>query len=952
MTKRMIAAGLMAAAFAASLSAFAGGRGTDSTGEYWEDDAGVKHYYLFQRTFSNTCWSTLYTYDRTQTETATGSWVNGAIWTFERNTSYGGSQNSVGTHTAYGVHFEKARNMYFENFTLNLGAYGIRSEVGGFKLAFYNSSGAKRLILKESQTWSGPASDTLTTDAFVIVVNQPYQSHYANNLYADDDVVLTVEGNTFVSMLTYTNDLSNADVVIRSPAIMSMPKHNYGTGRLHARKLTIDAGAGVYFGKNTGISYGSLIPDSHGYSIGSYPLITPVQIAPTIVLTNGATLTAKETTTISGGVSVVSAGTTTNRFSGTFKLVDDATVLRVPAGATLDLTAAKFTGTGNFAVEGEGVLLANLSTTAGGYDFLSSWLGDVSGFDGNCELLVTNGTLVVDRAEQIPENCVIVTSGAGAVLVVDDTGFDPETQMGGTRNVEPPSRLVVTDAEVTGDVVVNKNETLLVFGSGLGANASLTLWGGSTVMFRRTATISAPTWTTNTVNYKTFDASVTGTVASAFSVTKDNVSVSDKSVAELKMNAAPGQLVFSGSGQWRDFRMVSGVVLVTGDYDVYGTQYFDNGHMIVRDGGHMKIKKSWQYLRLDNNPSANACLEIADGGTFEKVSGNCYTYIGNNASRESKLLLTGGTFIHKYDSFNFKAGGVIDIESGWFQTGCRINCNSSATAENAKIIIRNGTMYYSGGGAGYAYAMFEGKGICNVHVASTNGTLRWYGQSYMPDTTNETATAQVKWTCSEGARLKVIGPDYNTAVMTLHNFEADGLALDFNNANHAKPLEVRIVDPKDPFLVGYVLPGRDNRKIVAVNSASALVASYVVPAGQTFNASALPSGWHNGFGDVSVSNITFEAGSTFRFPFFGDAAPLEMSGLLTLPESMNYSVERLGIRTMAEDVPVLVPALGTAGDDCDFTCTGGVKAKNAAMSAKDGALVFSYDAPRMTIIFK
>ena len=939
---RSIRSVVLALCAIASLSALAVGKGTDDKGEYWEDEAGVKHYYLFQKTFTGTCWGGAFTYDRTQTETATGSWKHDTIWTFERNASYGSGQNSVGTRNAYGVHFEKACNMNFENFILNLGAYGIHSEVGGHKLAFYNGAGLKRLILKESQTWSGPASDTLTTDAFLIVVNAPYQSHYANNIYADDDVVLTVEGNTFVQMLTYTNNLSNADVVIRSPAIMSIPQHSYGIGRLHGRKLTLDAGSGIYFGRNTEVSYGSKISDSHGYSIGSYPLISPLQIAPTIALTNGATLTARETTTISGGVTIVSTGIMTNRFSGTFKLVDDDTVLRILAGATLDLTAAAFTGTGTFAVEGEGTLLADISPAAGTYGDLSDWLGHIADFEGDCELTVTNGTLVVDRADQIPERCVIVTSGAGAVLLLDATGFDAETQMGGTRNVESQSRLVVTDAEVTGDVVVNNGETLLVYGSGLGANASLTLWGGSTVMFRRTTTISAPIWHTNTVNYKTFDSTITGTVASVMSISP--TPGVDGLDGTLRIDS-PGVLKLAGSGQLKAFRMNSGNAVVTGDYDVYGGQYFSGGHMTVRDGGHIKIKKQWQYLRLDDNPSSDACLEIADGGTFEKVSGNCYTYIGRSgATHESKLLMTGGTFIHKYDNFHIYAGSVIDIESGLFQTGRRINCTASATFENAKIIIRNGTMRLTGGGAGYIYAMFEGAGHCTVLIDG-NATLDVQNQSKMPDTTNETATAQCTWACTEGSRLKVISN--SKTVVTLHNFEADGLTLNVNASSAAdKQVELRIVDPKDPLAIGFVLPGANGSKVTTSNSVPDLVASYVVPSGVTFNAAAeLPTGWYEGFGEVSVSNLTFETGSALAFPFFYDPyAPLAIAGALTLPDAMNYSVAAQGSRTEADAVPVIAPALGVVEADGGgaFTCTGGVRTSAATLSVENGALAFTY----------
>ena len=192
-------------------------------------------------------------------------------------------------------------------------------------------------------------------------------------------------------------------------------------------------------------------------------------------------------------------------------------------------------------------------------------------------------------------------------------------------------------------------------------------------------------------------------------------------------------------------------------------------------------------------------------------------------------------------------------------------------------------------------------------------------------------------------------------MLSLHNFEADGLIFDLNtNDYNNKPIEVRIFDPKDPIGIGFVLPGKTGSKIVASNAVPALVASYVVPAGQTLDATALPTGWYQNFSGVSLSNLIFETGSTFRFPFFGDASPLAISGTLTLPETMNYSVILAGQKASVTEVPVIVPTLGTveAEGGTTFTCTGGVRPSAATLSVADDALAFSYKVTGATITIR
>ena len=935
----------------ATISAFAVGKGTDSKGEYWEDASGVKHYYLFQIKSSTTLYSfSNVAYSRTSAQAGTKetAWVNNSIYTLEKDTAYSFDIAEHGDTTMYGIELETLNKASAPHALkverprcITIGEYGIHSVAGNTLYFMYSGAGPK-LHLAASQTWSGPAATELSSAPFVIVPNYAYNTAYKGYVSAADDITLTVEGDTVVPWLVYDYALTNIDIVINSPAIVAIQGGTFGYGNLNARKVTINGGYGIKFGSDlsfipltaSGTNVGG---GAKKYGIGSQTIISPVKVAQTIVLTNSATLTALETTTVSGGVTIVSSGTMTNAFSGTFNMIGDAAVLQIQEGATLDLTAATFTGVGSFTLEGSGTLLldGSVNDSNGSFYLSSTSLADFGG-----DIVVSGGTLVLDNIESIPAGKVITTKDSGALFLIDATGFNSDTHMGGTKAVAARPHLVITDEDVSGDVEVNNGETLKIFGSGLGANASLTLWGGSTVLFYNAATVSAPTWYTNTVYYKTFDASVTGMVASVMSISPTPGVDGLDGILQID---SPGVLKLAGSGQLKAFRMSSGTAVVTGDYDVYGTQYFTGGHMTICNGGRIRIRKEWQYLRLTDNSSADACLEIAEGGTLERPAGNCYTRIGSGTAHESKLLLTGGTFIHKWDEFSIYAGGVIEVRAGLLQTGRRITCASSATRETAKIILGGGEFYVAGN-SDYAFAIFDGPGACTVTVDGY-ATFRHSGIS-MRDSTNATATAQATWTCTEGSRLKVVGKGDADGFMSIHNFEADGLVFDLNTSDYNnKKEEVRIVDPKNPLSIGFVLPGKSGSKITAVGATPDLVASYVVPAGQTLDATALPSGWYEGFGEVSVSNIIFETGSTFRFPAFGDAAPLAISGQLALPDAMNYSVVQAGQKAAVTEAPVIVPALGTveAPGGSSFTCTGGVKPSAATLSVVNDALAFSYN---------
>ena len=920
-----------------TLSLF-GGNGSDGTGEYWEDGSGVKHYYLYQNALSSgTYWGgNAYSYTRADAQAATGSqpWINGSVWVFERNAPHTGWSSFGGERQYYGLIIE--RPCLSDSFrmeggcVMTFGALGIHSDVSDTNLRFYHNGSAAKIVLAESQTWSGPAAGTLSSAPFVIIPNYTYSGAYSNRVAAAENVVWTIEGDTFLALHTYTNELDAADVVIKAPAIVSIPQHWYGLGCLGARTLTIDGGTGLYFGANLSLDPGTV--GSGTWGIGSYPLISPGQVARTIALKNGATLTALAATTVTGGVTVVAADTSVTALSGTFVLADSETVFRIDAGATLDLTGATFTGTGACAFEGCGTLRLDC-TAAGSDDLLFLRDAALSGFSG--DIVVAGGTLVLESGASIPAGQTVTTEGTGNLLVIDPDDFDPNVQMGGTKALATHPLLISDVAVPSGPLQVGAGETLHVFGNGLGAASALTLDEGSTLLFHRTATIAAPVTSKGSVSFQTADHSVTGTLAGVYTAAATN--------AATVVIDSPGLIDFAGGGtigvhatdssRTEILQMNSGHATLTGEFVAQASLDVVGGLLTIRDGGRWLVSKQWKYLWINKNTARAACLEIGPDGLFEFVSGNCSAVIGKTtpSAFESKLLVNGGTYRHLYDKITLAADGVIEIADGLFTTARRITCTD--TNGTARVVLGNGT--YQARSGDYCTVMFDGDGACTVSVEG-HATL---DLSNRPATMNDSdnAIAPCTWTCAGEARLAVLGRSDAVSVVTLHNFEADGLAFDLN------PMAVKVVvaGPKDPVGIGWVLPGATGSVVAASGTAPGLVASFVVPQGVTLDVAALPAAWHEGFTFSAVSNLTFDADATLRFPYFGSAYAFEIAGALTLPETMNYWVAAAGPREPVVAAPVLVPAAGLTGTNCVWTCLGGVRSSGASLQAAEGVLAFS-----------
>lgn len=945
----------MAAGFSCCVFAFE--KFTDEKGEYVIGSDGAKHYYLFAvNKTSGTYWSfNNVTYSRANALAAVVEpnfkWVNGSIFAFEKDCRYSYTVKANPSATLYGIDLETtdAGSLRLQGKTAkySIGEFGVRSR-SGHKINFvraddYNvgTEGAE-IHLEESQTWSGPDANSLSSAPFIIVPNYLASKTCRGYVSAKDDIVWTLAGDMVLPWLISNHALTNIDIVIKSPALIALHKGDWGEGKLHARKVTFDGGYGIKFGKDTVIIPYTSTDNNYGgsrtYGIGSVPLITPVQVAETIELKNGATLKAIETTVVSGGVSIVSSGTITNKVEGVFNFADNDTTFHIEEGSVLDLSAASLTGSGKYAFTGAGGVVLPISGAAD--EFLH--LPDFSGHTGELSVIVASGTLVLENATAIPEGCTIVTEGDGGVLVIDDTGFDAETMLGGTKKKVEPSRLVVTDADVEGEVSVEDGETLNVFGNGLGENASLKLWGGATVMFRKNASVSSPVWSTNTVTFKTFDSSVTGTVAGVYS----------KNGSQTVDLRSPGLLVLSGGGVIGIVNMYNGNVAVTGKYSVKGATYFYGGHMLVHNGGEWVYTANDQHLRLDKNSEGDSCLEIGPGGYVDDTANSHSTYIGST-SYQSKLLVSGGHFCHRYHNFGMYKNSTVEIRSGTFECRRRISC--SGTADNSKIILGDGTWYCYGGN--YCPQLFTGTGFCTVSFEGNSTLNIANGQQERNDTTND--VPQCTYVCKPGSRLKLIGRSDVNSILTLHNFNADGLVFDINDIPDRtdKGIKVKFVDPGENVAVGYVLPGISGNEFMPVAGEGASVrlnASYVVPEGVTFDTSSLPQGWYSGFAETSVSNLVFETGSTLQFPFpTAPYAPLSIAGSLTLPAAMNYTATGTS-KPKVKLATIVDPAEGIiqGEEECVWTSTGWLNPEYATFSAVEGKLVFSYDPPGTILILR
>ena len=989
-------------------AAFAGFEQIDGK-DYWRDDAGNLHQYLYVQGHTTTLWGPVFLNQPGDTETA--PYDASAIWVTSPDLTYSTSWNfpSTATYDLCGMCFKKSIVALDGSPLYNMGAYGIRTTLSGFTLKVYNPT----INLAESQEWSGLPAETLSSSMFTIAIPGYTSTTYSKSkiVATDGDVTLTLKGDMRLLLGSTNCNLSSCDVVVEKPAYLAVKRYPFSSGepayegRLGARSLTLNGGAGLIFG-----TLNSTLTD-FSKNTNSIPILSPDRIAPLVVLTNSALLSASSETTVTGGVAMVAAAGSVSRMTGKYILADSLTQFGADGDGTLDLTGATFRplegkthsvtlkGTGTIRLAGEtfeqpsfqlsgSPAIAFTGLWPNNWDFslaaASQLTVDVegvlyltaaalAGYAGG-DIAVAGGTLVLDSAAALPAGVKVSTSGDGALLLLDPTGFDAASRMDGTRNLLPSSAcpLVVTDAPREGETVeVAEGCTLEVFGSGLAASSSVALKPGASIVFHRTATLYAPVSSTGAVKVVSADHSVTGTLAGAFSATGSGSTTSLSFIA-------PGLVRLAGGGTPLTVKLMRGSVEIVSNLVSSGSIYLYAGHLTVRDQGQLKFLGKWYYLYINQTQTDDVTFEVADGGIVT-TAGSQYVYIGGDTRYKSRLLISrGGRFLHsvperfyinRNESNNSVNGnGIFEIDGGTFETAGYIRGGDS-TSQHSRIILRD--CVWKSSAINYGYNMYgrmvyqgntpvsiEGNVLINLSGYDKNS-------SHTPDGTSVTnqMDGTGRWTAKPGARMRVICSPKFTKDFVFANSTGDGLTVDLTNSTINLVVYNSVAAGEgaaaDPFSMTWIVPPTNVTAgtVTAFGTegvAGPLVASYLVPNGAVFDGSAT-NGWHSGFTSHSVSNIAFDAGSLYRFPAFGAAAdPLAISGSLSLPASMDYFAEPVGEVRNVFEVPVIVPELGVQGADCEWRCIGGdsFKSRAASLSVADDALCFTYLLKGTSIVIR
>ena len=924
--------------------------------------------YLYMNAFSGTSWDgTFRSTPDVQDPAEELKWDDTAVLVFEKDTSYGSDVNCPRTCAGYWIQKTPPR---LEGGLKVIGSFGVQSDLSGFSWWWY-SNGPYNLTA--SQTWRGPAAAALSSKPFIVGPSRPfsvYSDKYTGAFTTEQDVTWTLAGDMVLMMYAISNDFSSCDIVIQKPAILSLPRHRHfgveGTvPQMKARSITIDGGAGLYFGNYPNAQSGVYV-DWTDTGIGCSPMIDPLHVASRINLTGDATLTALETTSVSGGVTIAAVDSATAAFAGAFSFNDDTEIYMEP-GSTLDLTNADLGGAGQISFTGGGTLILNPAKVSAPYAFGEALSVRLSGegryflsseaFESlGADLVVASGTLVLKDVASIPAGRKIVTEEGAKLLLVDATGFDAATHLGGTQGYETASRLVVTDASVSGMVQVGTDETIEIWGDGLGEAATLEATCGATIRFMRSATVAAAVVTSNNVTFATDDGSVTGTVAGAWT------SLSTEKAAKQKiLIETPGLIRFTGGatlGVNTPFCLMGGsraeivekAFVASSSLEVYG------GYLTIRDGGAWRQNAQWTYLSLNMDQTEDATVEIGPGGTFERGN-NCQTYIGKAANAyTSRLYINGGLFeTARPDGMFLQGNGILEIDNGgFFSMETALTC--APDPKKGRIVLGDGTwgnhVVYSGmtrpmvlSGGGFPV---EVKGDFLFDFASLKNGLG----NVVTNTSEETSLAGA-WTFRNGSCLRVRGRsgDIRTTFFVKNAIVEPGARFDLGATNPVANVEFAN-DGADMSLT-WVCPPPDAVTGSIVGHGGTLTASYYVPAEMVFtNAMYGQTGWAQGFDAIAPADLAFAEGATWEFPFFGSGEPLVLGGALILPSALNYRVLPQGLRTTVVAAPLARTANGVVGGPCVYTCLDGLKTERATFSTVGTDLCLSYDGVGMRIIMR
>ena len=652
---------------------------------------------------------------------------------------------------------------------VTLGAGGLTFANGG---CFRRGRGyaIKHINLAADQVWENKSTTqsaevSLGHDAYVYREGGVLKTQYTRDyMGADEDVhSLTLRGDLSL-WLYYTNQLSEVDVRLESPAQLRLSQSFNNGGMitnspaLNARKLTL-AGDGERY------RAGGDTTSKPGYRHYLLKEMNAVTIAPTLELEDGADLRGSDGVFAIPALTVKGMGT--SEFLGNWTFANADTAVTLADGATLRFTGtvgetspAGLTvgGTGTVVIDnatwgltgpitiGENVTLEIVNYTrfsnpirgngkikvaaVGDCPRLLSTLTTLAEYEGT-SVTVTGGTVLFESQAAMEEAGIAVTvEGSGAAVY------------GGAAD-----KIVTNVPFPDPTCTVEKDETVLVYGNGLTADKSLVLNGGS-IRFLEPATIASPVSVTASSWIETDAASITGRVTGVITsavVTEEKMASCSTSAYGLCTRGA-GTIVFTGGGTFPSSRdglwvvdgdlVLSGGVWTFSEYSNLGTAYSAikskggtwGKTFQILDGAQVSVSKATLCAqgRDDGGSAKDASEIIVDGDatlvTFATSGGiklGANQACGKLRVRGGRVLLNKGTAIWT-GSANISAGEV-HLEGGVLEINRSVLRPYSSTPDyqGMGVVVWNGGTLKVG-------ADFESPLLFNTSETAPNETTAQY----------------------------------------------------------------------------------------------------------------------------------------------------------------------------------------------------------------------------------
>ena len=899
---------------------------------------------------------------------ASCGWTAGAVAQIE---TLGGNGGLMGVLPAYKVEVGGDGDHSWDE---NIG----RFEIGAGGLEFTKSKAwallrgdfTERFLLTANQTWTNSAASGTAYMQLGFGYHAPdYHKGYMRAASGVTDWRLG--GNFETWLYSPSNDLHDVTVTVSKPATIRLVRDI--DAHLHAKKLVLD-GAEMAFGRKFPIS------DTYQGNYISVKEADSDHVAPEVILKDGGRL-AMDDATGSFAIPSISGVGAGNAVAGvvipvaqevtaiTVTEADDELafdgVVRSPSGARFDVNGqgklvlratekgelpdvnlvdggtVKFVGAGCYGgrIIGQGALeiAGNGRIDLSGCDLANSAIAVIE---------VTAGTLMLESGDDIPAGVKVRTTGEGALLLADPTGFDPEIRMEGTKKLA--ETIVITDAPREGETVsVGAGETLLVRGNGLKASSQVVLADGASVLFAQSATIQS-----------TVSAQGSVTIGAAKDVTgriEGAVSAAAESVATLDVTGA-GTITFAGgvtANANSAFRVAGGHAIVVDTamqvsrtvQMLAGTLTFTNADLVCSG--------NWVSIDMGCADQFDDAKVTFLAGSYWSMGNNQTPKIGGVNGLESRLVLDGGTWTTwSYDPIYLCQGnsgiGILEIKAGKFSTNRHIVTGGGTS----KVIWSGGTYagQYNDSAKNYQYdhlvhgplTEFLIAGDCTLDLYRfTQPTVKFFQNDSSRLRAMQDATLTIKSESSTAGWCNHV---------VLNGFDANGLALNLVRSDINGDVTVDIPDVAGTVELGWAVGGQGT--VNATGTSPALVANYIVPNGAVFSTAADYSGWNTGFSSVQDNDLVFKEGSRLSFPIVDSAiVPFGVAGVLKLPSEMKFLVDANVRPGTLEGVPVIVAAKGIEGD-CTWTCAGGLSKRGSHLYAEGNVVKLDYDPKGMAIIVR